>query len=245
MLMLTATLRILDFLNFLLLHILETVLVTPLTAYSPYIYQFDSSGKMINAIRPPDAVLPLRNGSISFSANSPPTYDPKKVVIPGDPTDGRQNNQGFEGLTVDPAGGSLWVLLQSAAEQEGGQKSSTRRYTRLLKYNISRCYDSNPGAPTYVGKWVVPLPTYQDSTNSTKVAAQSEIHFISDTQFLILSRDSGAGHGQSSSASLYRHADVFDISKATNVMGPAHDAFNKTIASGSKLWLFDTGSNRY
>jgi hypothetical protein len=77
----------------------------------------------------------------------------------------------------------------------------------------------------------VPLPLFTDTTNATKVAAQSEIHYISDTQFLILARDSGAGHGQSTSTSLYRHADVFDISNATNVKGATHDAFNTSIAS--------------
>ena len=48
---------------------------------------------------------------------------------------------------------------------------------------------------------------------------------------LILARDSSAGHGQKSSTSVYRHADVFDISSATNVKSPAHDAFNGSIAS--------------
>jgi hypothetical protein len=32
--------------------------------YGPYIYQFDSEGKMVAAIRPPDAILPLRNGTV-------------------------------------------------------------------------------------------------------------------------------------------------------------------------------------
>jgi hypothetical protein len=29
----------------------------------PYIYQFDASGKMISAIRPPNALIPTRNGT--------------------------------------------------------------------------------------------------------------------------------------------------------------------------------------
>jgi hypothetical protein len=32
--------------------------------YGPYVYQFDSSGKMLQAIRPVDALLPLRNGTV-------------------------------------------------------------------------------------------------------------------------------------------------------------------------------------
>ncbi|KAI4245542.1 MAG: hypothetical protein L6R42_010157, partial [Xanthoria sp. 1 TBL-2021] len=44
--------------------------------YGPYIYRFSRSGKLLTAIQPPRAFLPTRNGSISFSANSPPIYDP-------------------------------------------------------------------------------------------------------------------------------------------------------------------------
>ena len=206
--------------------------------YGPIIYQFDASGKMINAISPPDAILPLRNGSVSFSANSPPRYDPNVIVTPGDPTQGRQNNQGFEGLTVDPEGKTLYVLLQSADEQEGGAKSTTRKYTRFLEYDISSCYGPKASAPKYVSEWVVPLPTYTTTANKTAIAAQSEVHYISDTQFLILARDSGAGHGAASSTSLYRHVDIFDISNATNVKGPSHDSFNTSVASDSKLNVY-------
>lgn len=146
-----------------------------------------------------------------------------RTVIPGDPTTGRQNNQGFEGFTVSPDGNSLYVLIQSALEQEGGQKSKNRRNARLVHYELS-----GYGGPVYTSEYVVQLPFYNSGAN---VAAQSEIHYISPTQFLILARDSNAGHGQKSSTSVYRHADVFDISNATNVKSPIHDVFNGSIAS--------------
>jgi hypothetical protein len=208
--------------------------------YGPYVYQFDKTGKMINAIAPPDALLPVRNGSVSFGSNSPPLFDPETTVTPEDPSHGRQNNQGFEGLTASPDGLSLYVLLQSAAIQEGGNKSSTRKYTRFLKYDISSCYGSKPSAPKYVAEYVVPLPTFTNSENKTAIAAQSEVHYISNDQFLILARDSSAGHGADSSTSLYRHVDVFDISKATNAKGDAHDSFIGSIASGSKYQQYGT-----
>ena len=31
--------------------------------YGPYVYKFDSSGKMKVAVRPPDAYIPMRNGT--------------------------------------------------------------------------------------------------------------------------------------------------------------------------------------
>jgi len=46
-----------------------------------------------------------------------------------------------------------------------------------------------------------------------------------------LARDSGAGHGQATSLSVYRHADVFDITNATNIKGNVNDCANCSIAS--------------
>ncbi|CAM1507961.1 Fc.00g048090.m01.CDS01 [Cosmosporella sp. VM-42] len=202
--------------------------------YGPYVYKFDKRGKMTTAIAPPNAILPLRNGTVSFASDNPPLYNPDKHPEPSNPTQGRQNNQGFEGMTASPDGKSLWVLLQSAARQEGGQSSGTRRYTRLLQYSVK---DSRHGygyghaqEPVYKAEYVVPLPTFTDASGKQKIAAQSEMHFVSDTQFFFLPRDSGNGHGTSSSQSLYRHVDIFDIATATNIKGPAHDEFNTSIA---------------
>ncbi|KAL9624748.1 MAG: hypothetical protein Q9160_001102 [Pyrenula sp. 1 TL-2023] len=192
--------------------------------YGPYIYKFAADGKMLEAIRPPDAIVPIRNGTESFSADSPPRYDPSRTVTPADPSTGRDNNHGFEGLTADPSGRTLYALLQAATVQEGGLKGATERNARLLTYDIS----TSPA--TYTAEHVIPLPQYYDGKKNT-TAAQSEIHYISPTQFLVLARDSDAGRGQDETQSLYRHADVFDISSATNIRGPQYDSFNGSIAS--------------
>lgn len=191
--------------------------------YGPYIYHFSSTGKMLSAIRPPNAYIPLRNGTESFSADSPPVYNPNEQITPEDPTQGRANNQGLEGLTASPDGKHLYALMQSALDQEGGLKKKNRRYTRLLQYSSSTF--SSTSVPE--AEYVVPLPLY----NTDSVAAQSEIHFLTPTQFFVLARDSNAGHGAASSTSLYRHIDIFDISNATNIASVTYDAFNASIAS--------------
>jgi hypothetical protein len=151
--------------------------------YGPYIYKFSARGRMQAAIRPPQAIIPRRNGTVSFSADSPPIYN-----------------------------------------------FPYRKQARMLEYGISG------DTPIYTHEYVVTLPLYTDPTVSNpskavKVAAQSEIHYISPTQFLILARDSGKGHGQDSSLSVYRHADVFSIASATNIKSPVHDSANGSIAS--------------
>ena len=188
--------------------------------YAAYVYQFDSKGKMLQAIRSPDAFIPLRNGTESFSAASPPIYNQDFEISPEDPSTGRANNQGLEALTASPDGKYLYTMLQSALIQDGGSKSSTRRNTRLLKYRVKT------KSVELEAEYAVQLPVL----STGKVAGQSEMHYISDTQFLVLARDSGAGHGQDSSESIYRNADVVDISHATNIKGK-YDAFNGQMAS--------------
>ncbi|KAI1441151.1 esterase-like activity of phytase-domain-containing protein [Annulohypoxylon stygium] len=187
--------------------------------YGPYIYLFGADGKMLTAIRPNDAIVPVRNDSVSFSADSPPRYIDNGEgddVDPADPDSGRDNNHGFEGLTVSEDGKTLWVLLQAATVQDGGLEKQTMRNTRMLKYDVS-----NRLSPVYEGEWVVPLPLYDDptakSSKNPKAAAQSEIHALDNGQFFVLSRDSGAGHGADSALSVYRQIDVFDLSDATDI----------------------------
>ena len=197
--------------------------------YGPYIYHFSAQGRMTKAIMPPAAYIPHRNGSVSFSADSPPIYNINETIIPANTVTGRDNNQGLEGLTLSSDGRTLYALMQSALDQEGGPNNPYRRQARLLEYDISDPYD-----PKYKAEYVVTLPLY--TAKSTKVAAQSEIHSLGNEQFLVLARDSGAGHGQSSSLSVYRHADIFDISsssEATDIKSTANDATNGSIASST------------
>ena len=184
--------------------------------YGPYIYQFSEEGKMLQAIQPPNAYLPRRNGSISFASDDPPIYDPDDEVLPKNVESGRANNQGFEGLTISENGQKLYALTQSALAQDGGTGNPRRKQARMLEYKITG------NQAVYEAEYVVTLPLY-DSGKS--VAAQSEIYSLpnSKDQFLILARDSGRGRGQDDSKSLYRHVDVFDISSATDIKSPAND----------------------
>jgi hypothetical protein len=169
---------------------------------------------MLQAIQPPNAYLPRRNGSISFASDDPPIYNPDDDVVPEDVESGRANNQGFEGLTISENGQRLYALTQSALAQDGGTGNPTRKQARLLEYKISG------GNAIYEAEYVVTLPIFNAGK---KVAAQSEIYALSDDQFFVLARDSGAGRGQDDTESLYRRVDVFDIASATDIKGPEND----------------------
>ncbi|KAI5861416.1 esterase-like activity of phytase-domain-containing protein [Durotheca rogersii] len=191
--------------------------------YGPYIYLFDAEGKMLTAIKPNDAIVPFRNGTLSFSANSPPHYinnGQGDSVNPQDPESGRDNNHGFEGLSVSEDGKTLWVLLQAATVQEGGLEKQTQRYTRFLKYDVAERL-----APAYAGEWVVPLPLFRDPeakpSKNPKAAAQSALHALPNGQFLVLARDSNAGRGAAAALSVYRQIDVVDVARATDLRAAA------------------------
>ncbi|CAA7270994.1 unnamed protein product [Cyclocybe aegerita] len=92
--------------------------------YGPYIYRFSSSGNLVRAIQPPDAVLPRDAfGNFNFTSAA-------------DPVTGRSPNQGFEGLTFDPSTNTLFAMLQSATIQDGGSSKATSRYTRLFAWDV-------------------------------------------------------------------------------------------------------------
>lgn len=56
----------------------------------------------------------------------PPIYNPNEVIIPANNVTGRDNNHGLEGLTVSSDGSTLYALMQSALDQEGGPNNPAR-----------------------------------------------------------------------------------------------------------------------
>jgi hypothetical protein len=194
--------------------------------YGPYIYRFSAEGRMLSAIRPPDAFIPMRKGKQNFSSNNPGPG--AEAPDPKDPDTGRQNNQGFEGMARTPDGRFLVVILQSATRQDGGNAPETRQNTRVLYYDIA---DLN--SPKLVRENVVPLPFFKTTDGRTRVAAQSELLAIDENRFLLLSRDAINGYGYKSATSLYRKIDILDTSKATNIAGSKYDGLTPVAPKGT------------
>ena len=191
--------------------------------YGPYIYRYDAKGRMTAAIRPPEAFIPRRDGKENFSSNNPPVgsqYDS------GDPVTGRQNNQGFEGMSVSPDGKTLFVVNQSALRQDldPADAKGTRRNVRLMVYDVA-------GAPRLIHEYAVQLPTYRDG-GRTNVAAQSELLAIDDHRLLLLCRDSGGGFASKRPQSLYRKILLLNIKSATDIAGRYDGAADSIAPKG-------------
>lgn len=119
---------------------------------------------------------------------------------------------GFEGLTTDSSHNTLYALLQSATIQDGGGDDATSRYTRLVAFDMSSSSTassfttanvtssrSETATGTVTGEWVVPLPT----SKKGKTRAASELHYVSEGVFFVLSRD-GKGHGDDDDDASYK-----------------------------------------
>jgi hypothetical protein len=197
--------------------------------YGPYIYRFSPTGHLLAAIRPPEAFLPKRKGKDNFSSNNPGPG--AQEPVPPNPETGRQNNQGFEGLTLTPDGKFLVVVLQSATRQDGGDAPETRRYTRLLYYDLA-----DLDRPRLVREHVVPLPVFDTADGKRRVAAQSELLALGETRFLLLCRDAGNGYGMDGATSRYRTIELLDTAQATNIAGMPFDG---TVAVAPKGKLAD------
>ncbi|MBV8319203.1 MAG: esterase-like activity of phytase family protein [Hyphomicrobiales bacterium] len=196
--------------------------------YGPYVYRFSPAGRLLAAIRPPEAFLPKRKGEDHFASNNPGPG--AQAPHPPDPETGRANNQGFEGLTLTPPGGKfLVVALQSATRQDGGTSPETRRYSRLLYYDVA-----DRERPRLVREYVVPMPLFESADGQRRVAAQSELLALDETFFLLLCRDSGNGYGTSGATSRYRSIDLLDTSRATNIAGSRYDG-TMPVAPNGKL----------
>jgi hypothetical protein len=196
--------------------------------YGPYVYRFSPTGRLRTAIRPPEAFVPKRKGKDDFSSNNPGPG--AQAPEPGDPETGRQNNQGFEGLTLTPPRGRFLVMaMQSATRQDGGTSPQTRRYARLLYYDIT-----NPDRPKLAREHVIPLPMFEDAQGRQGVAAQSELVALDETFFLLLCRDAGSGYGAGGATSRYRSIELLDTAGATNIAGSPYDG-TAPVAPNGKL----------
>ena len=184
--------------------------------YGPYIYHFDARGRMIAAIRPPDAFIPRRAGKENFSAGE---------TAKGEPQSGRQNNQGFEGISIAPDGRTLFAVTQSALVQDldPADPKQTRGNVRLLQYDLSGT------EPRLAHEYVIALPNWSEGKKNNLVAAQSEILALNGHQLLMLCRDSNGGFTAKRAASNFRRVMLVDVAVATDVKGK-YDGADDSIA---------------
>jgi len=206
--------------------------------YGPSIYETDQNGKFIRAFTQPANVTPKANGVTNY-VNGRPTL-----------TTGRQDNRGYEGLTISGDGKTAWAILQDPLVNEGDQNDGRRSQNlRIVRFDVAT------GQST--GQFIyqlearaninarVPGNTFS-ATNQGRSIGASSITWIGDNKFLVIERDNRgegpdnilAGIVPSGTKRVY----LVDLSGATDVSGISLAGSNSLpngVVAGTKTLFID------
>jgi len=94
--------------------------------YGPSVYEFSLTGSLIRKFKTPQNLVP--------KAGTTENYVDGRPVI----TAGRQDNRGFEGLTISADGTKAYAILQDPLVNEGAQNDGRRsRNVRLVEFDMA------------------------------------------------------------------------------------------------------------
>jgi hypothetical protein len=195
--------------------------------YGPSVYEFAPDGTFIRAFTTPSNLTPRRGATPNF-------VDGRPTI-----TSGRQDNRGFEGLSITPDGSTLFAVLQDPLVNEGVSNDGRRsQNVRIVAFDVAS------GLST--GQYVYQLESIADinaripGTSNDFAATQqgrsiglSAIVALNDREFLVLERDNrGFGADPSTllpvgSKRVYR----IDLAGATDVSGISLDG-TSTLPAG-------------
>lgn len=180
--------------------------------YGPSIFEFTSSGHFIRAFSTPANL-------VSRTAAGTPDYVAGRPAI----VNGRQDNRGFEGLTLNTSGDKLYAVMQDPLVNEGSNNDGRRSpHLRVVEFDLAS------GKPTaqyaYRLESIAVLnaidPSTADdfsATNQGRSIGLSAIHALSDTEFLVLERDNRGLGVEVTAAPLHKRVYRISIAGAMDI----------------------------
>ncbi|MBE9003601.1 esterase-like activity of phytase family protein [Fortiea sp. LEGE XX443] len=149
--------------------------------YGPSVYEFSPTGSFLRAFATPSNLIPRQSdGTINY--------------VDGLPTisTGRQDNRGYEGVTLSPDGSRLFAMLQDPLVNEGSPDGRRSGNLRIVEF------DTNTGDST--AQYIYQLESLADINarvpdNLFGANAQgrnigiSAITALNNNEFLVLERD--------------------------------------------------------
>ncbi len=153
--------------------------------YGPSVKEFRPDGSFIRSFTTPANILPKANGTPNF-------VDGRPVL-----TTGRQDNRGFEGLTISPDGKKMYAMLQDPLVNEGDPDGRRSRNLRIVEFDVASglstkqfVYQTESLADLNAR---VPDDTFGNNAQGRNIGI-SAIIALNDKEFLIIERDNrGAG----------------------------------------------------
>jgi hypothetical protein len=197
--------------------------------YGPSVIEFDITGKQVRSFAVPANLVPKEaGGTINY-------VDGRPTIVTG-----RQDNRGYEGLTVSPDGTKAYAIMQDPLVNEGASNDGRRsRNLRIVEYDVAS------GNPTkqYVYELEslaninpnTPGDTFS-ATNQGRSIGVSSIMSLPDGRLVVIERDN-RGVGVDDPTGLrqigIKAAYVIDLSQATDVAGISLAGSN-TLPAGVK-----------
>ena len=180
--------------------------------YGPSIYEFAPDGSYVRAFTQPANVTPRAGGSIDYS---------------GTTTTGRQDNRGYEGLTISPDGKTAYAILQDPLSQEGDQSDGRRsRNLRIVSFDVDTAQPSGQFVYQLEDRTAINArlpngaPTFNATSQGRNIGVSS-ITALGDGKFLVIERDNrgwGVGDATATGAAVGSKRVYFiDITGATDV----------------------------
>lgn len=183
--------------------------------YGPSVIEFDANGNKVRSFTTPANLIPkLTDGTADYVSGRPTIKS------------GRQDNRGFEGLTVSADGKKAYAVMQDPLVDEGnGGDGRLSRNVRIVVFDVA----TGTSSEQYIYQLesmaslntIVPGNTFS-ATNQGRSIGVSAIYALSDGRFIVLERDNrGLGVDDPTSAvpSALKSAFVIDLTGATNVAG--------------------------
>ena len=185
--------------------------------YGPSIIEFTAAGAYVRTFTNPANIVP--------KAGATPDYLNGRPTI----TTGRQDNRGFEGLTLSPDGTTAYAILQDPLVNEGASNDGRRSQNlRIVRYDVA--------TGTATGQFVYQLESLADingripgTADDFSPTAQgrnigvSSITAIGGGKFLVIERDNrglGVGDPTGTGAPIgSKRVFLIDLAGATDVSG--------------------------
>jgi len=144
--------------------------------YGPSVYEFDRTGKKVRAFETPANLVPVRNGQVNYVDN---------------PTTGRQDNRGYEGITVSKDGTKAYAIMQDPLRNEGTPDGRSARFLRIVEFDVA----SGQSTAQYAYE-LESIASINERTKDDFTSAQqgrnigvSSITALADGSFLVIERD--------------------------------------------------------
>ena len=182
--------------------------------YGPSVYEFLPDGGFVRAFTPPANILPRNStGALDFSGTTL--------------ANGRQDNRGFEGLTVSPDGTKAYAILQDPLVNEGDSNDGRRsRNLRIVQFDMA--------TGTATGQYIYQLEALADingripgtandfgATSQGRNIGVSSITALGNGKFLVIERDNrgfGVGDATGTGAPVgSKRVYIIDLAGATDV----------------------------